>query len=259
MKTLVIGGHGYIGTSLQKILPDAVILDKTTGTDVRDIVEIGDGYDAVVYLAGLRLRESEQNPDEAMEVNYKSAVRLANTTNAHFIFASSCSSYGYVDSLHYAVETDPLSPTSVYAKSKVAAEKELNGTILRFATAYGVNEKTRQDLILHEFIEAGKKGEITLYGPGFYRPICHVDDIARAIKIAVEKQPGGVWNVGDTHQNYTKYQLAEMVQKETGCKIVCKSGAQDPRNYQVSFEKVKQLGFEAKHKPEETVRVLASS
>src|SRR5690554_2690164 len=117
MRVLVIGGAGFIGTSLQKILPDAVVVDKQTGTDVRDIEAIGDGYDVVVYLAALRLRESEQNPDEAMEVNYKSAVRLANTTSAHFVFASSCSIYGTQEG--YATEESPVYPTSTYEKSKV--------------------------------------------------------------------------------------------------------------------------------------------
>jgi len=257
LKVLVCGGQGYIGTSLQKILPCTVV-DKTTGTDVRDIVEIGDGYDVVVYLATLRLRESEANPAEAMEVNYKSAVRLSKTTHAHFIYASTCSNYGTSDG--YATEDSPLSPTSVYARSKVMAEKELpSATILRFATAYGVNEKTRMDLLLHEFITQAKQGKIEIQNPNAYRPICHVDDIARAIKLAVEKQPVGIFNIGKTEHNFTKLELAKMVQKEIPCEIVINESNTDPRNYRVSFESAyRELNFLAIHDPRDTVRELAA-
>jgi nucleoside-diphosphate-sugar epimerase len=255
LKVCILGGAGYIGTSLQKLLPEATIFDKTTGTDVRNIEAIGDGYDVVVYLAALRLRESEQNPDEAMEVNYQAAVRLSKTTRAHFIFASSCSIYGTQDG--YATEDSPVYPTSTYAKSKVLAERELgDATILRFATAYGVNEKTRSDLLLHEFIAQAKEGIIKIQNPEAYRPICHVDDIARAITRAAATQPTGIFNIGG--HNFTKLELAKMVQDVIPCKITISDTITDTRNYRVSFEKAyKELGWFAVHDPTETILKLA--
>lgn len=256
MKVLCVGGAGYIGTALARQLLSSDtnfefdVWDKQFGQDVRNVK--GDGYDVVVDLAALRLRESEQNPEEALEVNYKAAVRLAETSK-HFVFASSTSIYG-VKQGGYATEDDDLYPTSVYAKTKALAEAELKGkrncTILRFATAYGLSPKFRLDLLIHEFIlDAVSKGKITLFGSEFYRPVCNVNDLARGIMLAIEKQPGEVYNVGNTLYNFTKHELALMVQREVpSCDIEIVNKMPDPRNYRVSFELIKkELGFSTTH------------
>lgn len=259
MKVLVIGGAGYIGLALAKRLTETehevVIEDIILGQDVREAS--GEGYDVVVDLAALRLKQSQANPQVADDVNHKAAVRLAKTSK-HFIFASTCSNYGM--NPDYVDEDCELIPTSVYAQTKVAAEQELMGraTILRFATAYGLSQKFREDLILHEFvIDALNDGRITLYGADFYRPICHVDDIARAIVMAIEKQPIDVFNIGNTAHNYMKYELAKIVQKSVECDIDIIPANPDPRNYRVSFEKAaKEMHYCTIHDVDEEVKHL---
>ena len=55
-------------------------------------------------------------------------------------------------------------------------------TILRFATVYGLSLRPRFDLTINEFArDALLKGELEIYGPQFWRPYCHVRDIARAV------------------------------------------------------------------------------
>ena len=74
------------------------------------------------------------------------------------IFASSCSVYGYGGD-NAKTENDPVMPLTAYAESKIDCEKELEKLsddnfqiiCLRFATACGVSQRTRLDLVLNRF------------------------------------------------------------------------------------------------------------
>src|SRR5205807_814140 len=76
-----------------------------------------------------------------------------------FIFASSCSMYGLADDT-LRKESSPLNPLTAYAKSKSYTEVELQKladkhfkvTSLRFATAYGMSERLRLDLVVNDFV-----------------------------------------------------------------------------------------------------------
>lgn len=285
MKIVVVGGAGYIGSTLVQRLVQTPSLDVTVidnlffkthslhswlsypnfhfiKGDIRDLgVSDMHGADYVVNLAGLTLPLSKRYPELAMEVNHRAAVRLARLckeVGSKYIFSSTCSNYGIMEN-GYAMEDDELYPTSVYAKSKVETEKALmhmsdgpDYVIFRFATAYGLGARFRPDLILHEFIkDALLKKRITLFGADFYRPLCHVIDIARAIEMAIvteevfgSRNSDRVYNIGNTKHNWTKLALAQMVHIQTACAIDLSSAVPDPRNYKVSFERAKsKLGF----------------
>lgn len=242
--------------------------------DVRDINvdDYGDEVGTVVNLAAFSLPLCNMYADVAMSINRDAAVRLARQCTErgiHYVFPSTCSNYG-VRADEFAREEDVLKPTSVYAQSKVEAEYGMRAlshgdriTILRFATAYGLGGMFRPDLILHEFVrDAILKSKITLFGASFYRPVCHVDDIARAVVDVIQQQTvGGIFNIGNTQHNYTKMELASMVQQETGCEIAAgEGGLTDPRNYKVSFEKArKELMFNTIHEPQLEVKKLVKA
>jgi nucleoside-diphosphate-sugar epimerase len=102
----------------------------------------------------------------------------------------------------------------------------------------------RFDLLLQEFIrDALIDKKISIFGPNHWRPLVHVDDIASACIIAIENSKnisGEIYNVGDNEQNYTKKHLAEMIQKHIpSSTIEVIETKQDPRNYKVSFDKIK--------------------
>jgi nucleoside-diphosphate-sugar epimerase len=116
--------------------------------------------------------------------------------------------------------------------------------VLRFATAYGLSPRMRFDLLLQEFIrDALIDKKISIFGPNHWRPLVHVDDIASSCIIAIENSKnisGEIYNVGDNKQNYTKKDLAGMVQKHIpSSTIEVIETKQDPRNYKVSFDKIK--------------------
>ena len=218
-KILVIGGAGYIGSVLVRMLlkrgyyvkvmdnllyGDEGIKDlyevdnfefyKGSVTNISDVVEAMKDVDAVIHLAAIvGDPASRLKPKETLEVNYFSTKMLGEVAKflgiSKFIFASTCSVYGFREEI-CTEETEP-NPLSLYAETKLMSEKallELKGNgfcpvILRFATAYGLSPRMRFDLVVNLLIaKALIEKEITVFGEGKqYRPFIHIKDISRAI------------------------------------------------------------------------------
>jgi nucleoside-diphosphate-sugar epimerase len=167
-----------------------------------------------------------------------------------------------------------VSPVSLYAQSKLDSERELLFsvsdnffvTILRFATVFGHSSRPRFDLVANLFAaQAMMNGNITVIGPGQWRPFIHVRDVARAIVTVLEARPAivqsQIYNVGDNRLNMTIGQLGELVQRTVGAyrevHVSVQSGDQDRRNYRVSFDKIRShLGFTAETSIEDGVREM---
>lgn len=206
-----------------------------------------------------------QQPELAKKINYEASLELLNLAVKNevkrFIFASTCSNYGKMqDPNGYVDETSPLSPVSLYAELKVKFENILldrynrkKGFLpicLRFATVYGVSPRMRFDLTVNEFTKELALGkELVVFGEQFWRPYCHVQDICRAVESVLhakeEKIAGNIYNVGDTAENYQKRMIIDVIRKvvpDVKVKYIKKD--EDPRDYRVSFEKIKnQLDF----------------
>jgi nucleoside-diphosphate-sugar epimerase len=225
-----------------------------------------EGVDAVVHLAAIVGDPAcSREPDLAREVNLEATTRLLDDAEAagveRFVFASTCSNYGRLGDDALAVEDFPLAPISLYAETKVAAEQAVlhrsgngfAGCCLRLATVYGTSPRMRFDLTVNEFArEVALDRDLLVYGEQFWRPYVHVRDAAQAILLAVaapaETVAGEVFNVGDTNENYRKIDLVEILrQRFPQARVEFVHKDEDPRDYRVSFEKVKQgLGFAAK-------------
>lgn len=294
MNVGIVGGAGYIGSALVArairttdwditVIDDLLFgshalhqfypLDERFRFYKRDIRnfwshDLIKSFDVLINLASLDLNSSKQYPNAAFELNRDVAIKLskiANENGASYLFTSTCSNYG-MKTDEYADEFSKLEPTSVYAQSKVQAEEGIESNnddalIFRCATAYGLAAQFRSDLLLHEFVrDAIFKEQILLHGASFYRPICHVDDIAAAIIMGIEESADGIYNIGNTEHNFTKLELAQMVKDAVGDKVNISQieNVIDPRNYRVSFEKAgEDFGFETEHSPPyETVKIV---
>ena len=71
---------------------------------------------------------------------------------------------------------------------------------------------------------------------------------------------GQIFNVGSSNENYTKKQLANIIQKHVSdIKIEIVKSKTDPRNYKVSFDKIKRiLNFQPKWTVENSVVEILS-
>jgi nucleoside-diphosphate-sugar epimerase len=174
----------------------------------------------------------------------------------------------------FVVETSELNPVSLYAELKVKFEKyileqrkdsKMCSTALRFSTVYGFSPRIRFDLTVNEFTRnATINGEQEIWGQQFWRPYCHVDDLARSVVLVLEspeeKVRANVFNVGSTEENYSKGMLIEEV-----CKVVPNVKVnyvelnEDPRDYRVNFSKIEnELGFSITKKVPDGIKEIYS-
>lgn len=234
--------------------------------------------EAVVHLAAIVGDPAcAQQPAVAQETNLDASIMLFEMAQKlpqlkRFIFASTCSNYGKMKDQEYVTETSELRPVSLYAKLKVSFEKYLLEsatsdsfvpTALRFATVYGLSPRMRFDLTLNEFTRDATLGKkIEIYGEQFWRPYCHVTDLARACILVLESRANQVdhrvFGVGDTDENYQKKMLAEEI-----LKIIPKAQFsfvhrdEDPRDYKVDFSRIRdQLGFKITKQVPEGIREI---
>ena len=290
-KILVVGGEGYIGnvvcskllanghhvTSFDNLIYNnySCVLNKINQKNYRFVFgdisntllikPLIEQSDVVLLLAGLVGDPiTKKYPKESGLINDSGVLDLITLCSKnklnHLIFVSTCSNYGLIDNDELASETHELNPLSLYAKSKVNAEKyilslkdktDMNATILRFATAFGLSPRMRFDLTISEFTRDLAIGNTLLvYDANTWRPYCHVKDFARLINMVIdspkEKVSFEVFNAGGDINNATKQMIIDKILKKIpNGKVRYKDYGKDPRNYKVNFEKVKSaIGFE---------------
>jgi nucleoside-diphosphate-sugar epimerase len=298
VRILILGNMGYVGPAVVRHLraqyPAAVLhgfdngyfahcltgakslpeqlLDEQFFGDVRTITSsMLEGYTAVVQLAAISNDPmGEQFARVTGDINRTATLSTAKAAARvgvrNFVFASSCSVYGVADSSPRR-ESDALGPVTAYAKSKVGAEQDLAAidtamtiTCLRFATACGMSDRLRLDLVLNDFVACAlSRGEITVLSDGSpWRPLIDVADMARAIDWAIQRSPGQggrylVVNAGSNDRNYQVRDLARAVADAVpGTAININSKAPvDSRSYRVDFGLFESLARD--HRPQITL------
>ena len=302
-RILLIGGEGYIGNVVSEHLlasgysvisydlllykNNNCVLNHTKNpnysfvygdiNDTEKLTNIVSKVDGVVLLAGLVGDPiTKKHPEESAVINdngVKNVIGIcAEQEVGKFIFISTCSNYGLIQNNEKASEDHPLNPLSLYAKSKVEAEKyilglkgktKMNPTILRFATAFGISPRMRFDLTVSEFTRELTIGnELLVFDADTWRPYCHVQDFARLIKIVLEAESGKVsfevFNAGGEVNNATKQMIVDKILKQIpDGNVKYQKHGSDPRNYRVNFSKVQNvLGFEPKYTIDDGVEEL---
>ncbi|MDC0253306.1 NAD(P)-dependent oxidoreductase [Bacteriovoracales bacterium] len=237
--------------------------------------------DYVVHLASIVGDPAcAQEPELATSTNFEGTKLFYNLANEmgvkKFLFASTCSNYGKMDDPSTLInEESPLNPISLYAETKVKSERFLldqpkssicKPTILRLSTVYGLSPRPRFDLTVNEFTrDLALDKELLIFGEQFWRPYCHVVDLARAFITVIgssEKDVAfDVFNVGNTDENYQKKMLVDEISKQIpNVKIKYVHKEEDPRDYRVSFEKISsKLGYKTTKTVPEGIRDIISS
>jgi nucleoside-diphosphate-sugar epimerase len=286
---LVTGNMGYVGPlvvqELIRTIPGVYIIGLDSGyfahcltgarwipermvheqhfCDIRDVSDsLLQRVDAIIHLAAIS--------NDPMGIAFEAPTVAINATASGdlarrskmagvktFVFASSCSIYGFAGD-EARTEDAPLNPLTAYARSKVYMEQALQdladerftATCLRFATACGWSPRTRLDLVLNDFVaSAVVNGRIEVLSDGSpWRPLVHIEDMARALAWASSRdaERSGKFialNVGSDQWNYQIRDLASAVADLLpGTEVsINYSAAPDKRSYRVSFGLLAQI------------------
>jgi len=279
-KVLITGGAGYIGSTLVPLLlknghevtvydnlsygGDGIIHNfsepnfnfiKGDILDKQLLHESMKEHDVVIHLAAIvGYTACRINEENSYRVNHQGTINVVEGLSGtqFLLYGSTGSNYGTVDGV--CTEETPLSPLSIYGKSKTLGEEEVmkysNSVAFRFATAFGASPRLRLDLLVNDLsYSAHIQKYIAVYESHFMRTFIHVRDIAKVFMFAIENHEdvsGEVYNVGSNSMNYSKGDVCKMIQERTDCYVHYADfdGDADKRDYIVSYDKINKLGYD---------------
>lgn len=287
-KILVVGGAGYIGGAVTDLLAaesesfdvyDNLLYEDRylknvhlIHGDVRDTEKLGkiiNNYGTVIWLAALVGDGAcAVNPEATVQINEKAVKWLAENYKGRIIFTSTCSVYGANNDKDLTEEA-PVNPLSLYAGTKVAAEKILtnhkNAAIFRLGTVYGVGDhfsRLRLDLVVNILTLRAVQGQpLTIFGGSQWRPMISVREVARMLVSAATLHPGlcGVFNLSTFNSEIID--IAHAIEKVLpGTALTYQDiKFEDQRNYHVSIDKLREaIRYIPAVDLEESIRELAN-
>jgi|LauGreSBDMM110SN_4_FD.fasta_scaffold17073_2 nucleoside-diphosphate-sugar epimerase len=279
-KVLVTGGAGYTGIPLCEALLErgflVTLVDNflygyepvlhLVGRKNLEIVKCDiraekrdylKNKDVVFHLAGISgYPACEANPHSAKLINIEATRQIAKELSKQqlLVFASTTSLYGSSGSR--STERTPVHPVSLYGITKQEGETIVmdreNSVSLRWATVFGASSRMRSGLLVNDFVEkAVQERTIVLYDADSRRTFMHVLDLVSGYLFClnhIAEMKGEVFNMGSERLNFTKREIAIEIQKRVPCEIMeAKVGDKDIRNFMVSFEKIKTLGYDCRY------------
>jgi UDP-glucose 4-epimerase len=206
-KILITGSEGYIGKHLIKMLGNNFdvykldLVDPTNPVDIRKSIDFDIDFDTVIHLAALvNVSRSTKFPEEYFDTNVNGTRNvLKNLKYKNFIFASTGSAVGMA---------------SPYAISKKMAELVVEDyckkhsksyTMFRFYNVTGTDgiPPTNPDGLMASLIRAQSEGVFYVYGNDYNTPdgsairdYTHVNEICKALLLAIETPANGLENLG---------------------------------------------------------------
>lgn len=292
MNILITGGAGYVGTGLLPLLlkenHKVTVYDNLMfGVDpiipffrnpnfhfilgdIRDLDTLREAVgqaDVIIHLAAIAgYPACRKDPDLAKSVNVTGTENVIKTTSKDqlILYASTSSNYGASEEV--CTEDTPLHPLSLYGQTKTLAERmlleERNTIAWRFATGFGVAPRLRLDLLLNDFTyKSVTEGYLVIYEKHFMRTFIHVHDMGRAFVFGIrnrDKMVRNVYNVGSETMNFSKEDLCNLIKKYTGVYVHYADVGEDAdkRNFIITFDKIKNLGYDTTISAEEGIREL---
>ncbi len=273
---LSLGDYGYLESLETTGLAEYLVGDIRDGPFLEKVFK---GSDAIAHLAALPgLVLCNERPDEAVSVNVYGTHQVLETARkldiGRVVFCSSASVYGAPLEMPVK-EGHRLRPLNLYGVTKLAGEKLMEGyhdnygmeTVnLRFGNIFGVGLYTKWDTVIPKFVRQALEGEpLTIYGDGgSSRDFVHVEDIARAMTLALETPGvgGEALNVGGETMSIGRLAqvVIEEVERARNVKAVATHAPPRPgetREFSYDTSKIRRmLGFEPEWDVRRGVRQL---
>ena len=285
-RILVTGGAGYIGSVLTPMLlregHEVTVLDsflyrqtslidccgndafRILRGDCRDEALVSralDGQEIVIPLAAIVGFPACDNDRTAAKTVNQDAVEMLLRLKApeqKVIFPCTNSGYGLGQGQTYCTEESPISPITLYGRTKMAAEAAVlasgNAVAFRFATLFGASARMRTDLLVNDFVyRAVFDRTLVVFEGTFMRNYLHVRDAANAFLFAIDhfdEMKGQTFNCGLSDANLSKLELCEKIKEHVPSFVYLQAPVgEDPdkRNYLISNEKIERLGYRTRY------------
>lgn len=292
---LVTGGAGYVGSVLVPALLTAgyrvTVLDSfafgqatlldcchderfaVVRGDVRDealVRRLLSGVDAVIPLAALvGAPLCDRDPVGAVTVNRDAVTALVKwaSRDQRILLPVTNSGYGIGGKDEWCTEESPLTPVSLYGRTKVEAERAVldrgNCVTFRLATVFGTSPRMRIDLLVNDFVYRAVTDRFLVVFEGhFRRNFLHVRDVARAFLHGLEHfetMKDTPYNVGLSDANLTKLELCARIRAELPEFVYLEAPIgedRDKRDYLVSNAKIEATGYRPRYSLEDGIREL---
>lgn len=286
VNVLVIGGAGYIGSILTRDLLDegynVTVLDNfrfqqsslldccnydnffvirgdcRNPETLKNVINNKDVIIPLAALVGAPLCDTDQTAAVSTNLEAIKLLLSLKKEEQKIIFPSTVSGYGATSSGTLCTEKTPINPLSLYARTKIEAEKIIknqgNYIIFRLTTVFGASPKMRLDLLVNDMVyRAEIDRSVILFEADFKRDFIHVRDVSRVFLHGIknfENMKDNVYNVGLPEANLSKRELCEQIKKFIPKFTFTESPIDtdpDKRNYIVSTEKIAKTGFKPKY------------
>lgn len=209
MRILILGSRGFIGSNLARHLAGAFTLCDDAGIDITSEAAVRAGLersapDLAVLAAGIAdIDRCEREPELAERVNVQGALSVARACAAGNVRLQFLSTGAVFDGARHGYTEDaPVSPTSVYGRTKVQAERGIAGilpqaVILRLSLVLGRTVRPGTNSLVDKLAGSFRQGKTATVPPDEYRNPIDMQTLGAWIAaLARLPQAAGIFHAG---------------------------------------------------------------
>ena len=258
-KLTIFGGTGFVGSNFAKQYPDCVIAPR----DVNNV----EGMEDVLYLISTTHNyHVYDDVHKDINTNLNKLMDVLPNVKGTFNFVSSWFVYGNgYGKYNPAREGDPCNPKGFYSITKKAAEDLVESYCKTFKKKYRIirlcnviggdtgagKKKNALEYLIQNII---KNESINLYYGDNYRNFLHVEDVAAAINLVIEKgRLNEIYNIGSEESTQINGIIDYVINRTNSTSLITYIDApefhkivQSP-NFFMDCEKLRNLGFRQKY------------
>jgi UDP-glucose 4-epimerase len=255
-KVLILGGCGYIGSSLYEYLSksnkvDTVDLEwfgnfineNNIKEDYDNLTKIFlDNYDIVILTAANSSISLCKDAFDTFDNNVTKFVNLVKKLDKQkFIYASSSCVYVTSDNSN-KTENALLDPLDNLTLSKTTIDNFMKLTNieyygLRFGSVNGYSPNMRLDLMINSMTISSKENlAVNVFNGHAYRPILSMSDLCRSVETIInsDEDKRGVYNISSFNKNIME--IGKSVAEYTNVKLI-DNGKNFTYDFEISTEK----------------------